>query len=347
MPATPRCYGSPGLRLIVLPLAALLIFSGCRKPEIKSYTAPKDEEEETRPVNSELADSLPKISWTAPAGWQELGADNMNAARFSLPGEANVMITPLPLMAGNENSLVNMWRQMLALPLLGEKEAAEALTDVTIGGAAGKLFEVAGAREEGGEMKIITAFLHRDSRSWFFKLQGAPAAVEAQRAAFLEFLKTIKFDAAAAPGSSPPPSSAPPAATASEVPGTPPSEWTALSPGPAQAAKFSVPDKDGAKAGVTVSIFPNDTGGNVANVRRWRGQLKLADIDDAAIAALIKPLPGGPENAVMVELQNEGRALTGAIVPRGGQWYFYKLMGDAPAVAAARESFLNYCKAGS
>jgi hypothetical protein len=346
MPATPRCSGSPGLRLIPFPLAALLIFSGCRKPEIKSYTAPKDEEE-TRPVSSELAEGLPKISWTAPAGWTELGADNMNAARFSLPGEANVMVTPLPLMAGNEDSLVNMWRQMLALPLLGEKEAVEALTDVAIGGASGKLFEVAGARQEGNEMRIVTAFLHRDSRSWFFKLQGEPAAVDAQRAAFLEFLKTVKFDAAAVPASSPPPSAAPTDATASEVPGKPPAEWKAQAPGPMQDAKFSLPEKDGAKAELTVSSFPSDTGGNVANVRRWRGQLGLTDTDDAAIAALIKPLPGGPEGAVMVELENEGRALTGAIVPRGGKWFFYKLMGGTPAVAAAREAFLNYCKAGS
>lgn len=347
MPATPRCSGSPCLRLIPLPLAALLIFSGCRKPEIKSYTAPKDEEEEARPVSSELAEGLPKISWTAPAGWTELGADNMNAARFSLPGEANVMVTPLPLMAGNEDSLVNMWRQMLALPLLGEKEAAEALTDVAIGGTSGKLFEVAGARQEGGEMKIVTAFLHRDSRSWFFKLQGAPASVDAQRAAFLEFLKTVKFDAAAAPASAPPPSGAPPAASNSEVPGTPPSEWTAQAPGPLQEAKFSVPDKEGAKADVTVSIFSSDTGGNVANVKRWRGQLGLPEADDAAVAALIKPLPGGPEGAVMVELEKDGQSLTGAIVPRGGSWYFYKLKGGTPAVSAAREAFLNYCKAGS
>ena len=77
-------------------------------------------------------------------------------------------------------------------------------------------------------------------------------------------------------------------------------------------------------------------------------QLELPDADDAAIAALIKPLPGGPEGAIMTELTNEGkgRALTGAIVPRGGRWYFYKLFGGAAAVAASREAFINYCKAG-
>ena len=118
-------------------------------------------------------------------------------------------------------------------------------------------------------------------------------------------------------------------------------------PGAMQAAKFAVPGKDGAKADVTVSIFPFDTGGALSNVLRWRGQLGLAAADEALVKESIKILTGGPEGSVFVELENSGRALTGAIVPRGGQWYFYKLMGDAAAVAATRQEFLNYCIAGS
>jgi hypothetical protein len=112
-----------------------------------------------------------------------------------------------------------------------------------------------------------------------------------------------------------------------------------------QVAKFTVPEKDGAKAEVTVSIFPNDTGGTVANVRRWRGQIGLPDTDDAAIQASTKPLEGAPPGAFVVELENAGRALTGAVVPRNGSWYFYKLMGGTAAVTAARDSFVAFAKA--
>ena len=34
----------------------------------------------------------------------------------------------------------------------------------------------------------------------------------------------------------------------------------------------------------------------------------------------------------------------GAIVPRDGQWWFVKLLGDTPAVAAAREAFAAFAK---
>jgi len=65
---------------------------------------------------------------------------------------------------------------------------------------------------------------------------------------------------------------------------------------------------------------------------------------DAEIQSSMKPLEG-MEGAIIVDLENAGRAMTGAIVPRGGQYYFYKLMGGPPAVSAAREAFVGYVKA--
>jgi hypothetical protein len=34
--------------------------------------------------------------------------------------------------------------------------------------------------------------------------------------------------------------------------------------------------------------------------------------------------------------------MLGAIVPRGERWWFYKMLGDASAVAAAREDFVRF-----
>jgi hypothetical protein len=215
---------------------------------------------------------------------------------------------------------------------------------VELAGGKGSVFDVTG-KGESGDYKVMTAFVHRETRTWFFKLQGPPAAVDAQKPAFMEFLKSIKFEAGAAPAPAPPSPSTPP--SASSVPGTPPAEWTPLAAGAMQAAKFAVAGKDGAKAEVTVSIFPSDTGGAASNVARWRGQIGLPPADEAALKESIKPVAGAPEGSVSVDLENNGRALIGAIVPRGGKWYFYKLMGDSAAVSAAREAFITYCKAGS
>ena len=100
----------------------------------------------------------------------------------------------------------NIQAQLSAANMLRDQgrpeEAAKALSEIDLAGGKGNLFEVSGKRGT-DPMKIVTAFVHRDARSWFFKLQGSPAAVDSQKAAYLEFLRSVKFDApAAAPNAS-------------------------------------------------------------------------------------------------------------------------------------------------
>jgi hypothetical protein len=123
-----------------------------------------------------------------------------------------------------------------------------------------------------------------------------------------------------------------------------PDSWHVLPAGQMQVAKFAVPDKDGAKAEVSVSVFPSDTGGTLANVNRWRRQIGLGEIDEAGLKSCTNELSAAP-GAVLVNLTNDKRQLLGAIVPRDGKWWFYKLLGDAPAVAAAQADFVQFVSA--
>ena len=169
----------------------------------------------------------------------------------------------------------------------------------------------------------------------FFKIQGDDAEVVQQRASFLEFMKTVRLGAGAPNVSG---------KTAATKETSYPAGWEPLVPGPMQVAKFSVPAQNGAKAEVAVSIFPTDTGGVVANVKRWRAQMDMPEVDDDAARAAAQPLEGAPEGAMLIALQNQSRALIGAIVPRDGRWFFYKMSGDTAAVSAARAAFVEFAK---
>ena len=324
--------------LCALPLAFAL--SGCERKLPRVYEAPKDhpfvppktaEEPAPAPAPEMRKEQWrPALAWTLPAGWADVGPDGINVARFAA-GDASVAITVLPLMAGNEVMLVNMWRNGREQKPLTDAEALKMLKDVPVAGGAGQMLEFVNEKE-GKTERFVVAFTHRPEGSLFFKIQGPDAAVTAQKPVFFEFLKSVKISDGAAPA---------PAAE-SGWPGEIPAGWTEVAPGPMQQAKFSVPEKDGAKADVMVSVFPSATGGTVENVKRWRNQLKLAAIPDEEIAKLAKPLAGAPEGSIIVDLKNEARALTGAIVVRDGRWWFVKLLGDAPAVAAAREAFVTF-----
>ena len=344
----------------LLPLAALVLVAvpACRKAEIRTYVAPRDKEvmraaagaaEGGAPGEQPAAEraALPAVTWVLPSGWTDLGSDGgMNVGQFKV-GEVMINITPLASMEGQENMLVNMWRNVLGQPAFSEAEATAALQETEIAGGKGRFFDLS-AERGGSPVRIVTAFLHREGRSWFFKLQGPPDAVGAQLEAFKGFLKTVKFGAAGAakvetPAAVPEQPAAVPAAEGGEsaVPGKVPEGWSVVAAGAMQVAKYSV----AGGAEVAVSVFPSDTGGLAANVLRWRRQMGLPEVGAEEAAGAAKPIEGGPEGAVVVDLENGEKALSGAIMPRGGRWFFYKLTGPTAAVNAARETFVNFAKA--
>ena len=343
-----------GLPRVVLCLVLGAVAPACRRAEITSYVAPRDPSPDSAPAPSgpdadeeprpAAGENLPKLGWVLPDGWQDMGGDGrMNLARFQA-GSASVNVTPLSGMEGQESMLVNMWRSVLGQSALSDAEAAAALVEVEIAGEKGRLFDLS-AERQGEPVRIVTAFLHRDGRTWFFKLQGTPAEVEPQLDAFRAFIKSVRFEAAGSPAGNPPSAgTTPPPAPSDAVPGALPTGWKPLAAGPMQAAKFSAGD---AGAEVAVSIFPDITGGITANVQRWRGQLGLPEATEAELKAAAVPLPGAPEGSVVVDLVNGERALTGAIVPRGGRFFFYKLTGNPAAVQAARAAFIAFASAQS
>ena len=351
----------------VAGIICAVALTGCHREEIKSYEVPKETAAPVAPAtpmagtpnpHAVMPAAAPKVTWgKLPDGWTEAGPGQMSAVSFNIAGEgeqkATLAITPLRGMVGKEGPIVNMWRQQVGQSELSPEEAAKQLSSVDIGDGTGKMFDVTGKADSGAPMRIVTAMQHRGDTSWFFKLAGSDALVQAQKAAFVAFLKTIKISEApagapalAAPGGMPAMGSgpAPGAVPASASDWKIPAGWNSVAPGAMQAAKFSVPDKDGGKADVMVSIFPSATGSTLMNVNRWRGQIGLAPVAEAELTSLVKTFDEKIPNSEVVDMANQGRRLVGAIVPRDGQWFFFKLLGDDAAVAAQKETFLAFVK---
>jgi hypothetical protein len=344
----------PVSRFALVGLAAVGL-AGCKKPTVQVYLAPRDTPPSTADAPSQAP--LPELTWSLPAGWKETGPGQMSLASFAIEdatGKASMNVTPLPNLEGREEAVVNMSREQVELGPLSAEEVAKALEPTEIAGGKGFSFEFKGTRG-GKPARTLTAVQHRGDRSWFFKLSGDDATVSAQKPAFVEFLKSIRFNEAV-PGGASNPGSDNVASSNSRATPPPPSDagmpelqwkipdaWQKLPAGQMQIAKFSVPEKDGAKAEVSVSVFPSDTGGTLANVNRWRRQIGLNEVDEAGLQSCVTGLDAAP-GAVLVTLTNEQRQMLGAIVPREGKWWFYKMLGDAPAVASAHEDFVRFVK---
>jgi hypothetical protein len=193
-------------------------------------------------------------------------------------------------------------------------------------------------------------------------MTGDADLVEQQKPVFVEFLKSLKFQAPLVSGNAvempatlPPGHPAvgdmttpAPASVAISHEGQPnwqvPAGWQEVPAGQFLVAKFNITGDGGATAAVNVSMSAGDGGGLAANVNRWRGQLGLPPISEILTTPL--DVTGGKAQLVDMNGTNpqtsQPAQLVAVIVSQAGQTWFYKLMGDAKVVAAQRAAFTQF-----
>jgi hypothetical protein len=128
-----------------------------------------------------------------------------------------------------------------------------------------------------------------------------------------------------------------------------PKGWEEAPPRPMRLVTFATPG--GCEC--YVSQLAGDGGGMAANLNRWRGQMGLAPLDDAWIAALERVTVLG-EEAPLIEMTGTYTAMSGAAQPgarflgvaaeAGGWMWFVRMTGPDEAVAAQRDAFLAFCR---
>jgi hypothetical protein len=113
------------------------------------------------------------------------------------------------------------------------------------------------------------------------------------------------------------------------------------------AAAFRVTES-GKTVEITVTPLGGDAGGLLANVNRWRGQVKLGPIDDTQLRKDVQAVTVAGQPASYVDLlgpEGAGRErMLVVVVPRGQQTWFFKMRGPADLVARQEAAFKAFMK---
>ncbi|MBI4626623.1 MAG: hypothetical protein HY736_25815 [Verrucomicrobia bacterium] len=209
----------PCTHLCALGLFPLLI-AGCRDREITSYRVPKERDAPPAAASTAHADATAatpaapsggsggamadtavataggaNLTWVAPAHWQAKPGSAMRKGTYAVTGDggaaAELAITAFPGDVGGDVANVNRWRGQIQLPPLPDAEATRSITRFDYNSLKIGFVEMAGT--SGGQPTRITgAIVPYQGATWFFKFLGPDALVAKEKAAFLEFLKTIK-----------------------------------------------------------------------------------------------------------------------------------------------------------
>lgn len=129
---------------------------------------------------------------------------------------------------------------------------------------------------------------------------------------------------------------------------TVPAGWSAGPERPMRKATLLIPGEGGGPgAELSVTAFPGDVGGNLANVNRWRQQLALPAIGEAELGSALQHLDVGALHVDYVELAGTAtpaQRVLGAIVPYAGATWFFKLSGPDAVVTHEKETFLAFLR---
>ncbi len=196
------------IRVLPLLVAPGLFVAGCKDRRIESYVIQK----ETRPAatapsgvgreshadaQSDIAvpDAAAPLAWTAPEHWKPKPASPMRRASFDVPVDsgpaADFSISSFGGAAGGVLNNVNRWRAQLGLAPLAEAQLAANVEVVAANGLSFTVVDLAG-QAGGAPVRMLAAIAEFGGDTWFFKLTGPDAGVAREKAAFLEFLHTIK-----------------------------------------------------------------------------------------------------------------------------------------------------------
>jgi hypothetical protein len=325
---------------------------GCNDEEIRTYRVAGDE-----PPAAAIADPAARnhaepalaggsgaLRWEVPGGWQVGTPGEFQTALYVLPGGAKVAVSSLPGDAGGEAANVNRWRRQIGLPAVedvgGESLAAEGA------GISAKWFELKGETDS-----ILAAILSLPDATWFFKLTAPTAGMDANRQAFMTLLGSIHMESAtSAPVAAP---VAPPAASAPAADGKPqialeiPTGWVKSQGSGMRVASFSIPGEGVPDGDVSVIPLAGESGSTLANVNRWRAQLRLPALASEEDPALGTTASGAAGEVLITHMVSEeaildgGRkgAISSAILKSGSHTWFFKLTGEAELVARHRAAF--------
>ena len=136
-----------------------------------------------------------------------------------------------------------------------------------------------------------------------------------------------------------------PTASGAELTWTAPATWTAKPAGAMRKGSYAIKGDDG-EADLSITAFPGSTGGLLANLNRWRGQVGLVPLAESELETNTVHVHVGELHVTVADFvgtaSGKPTRILGAVIPHGSDTWFFKLMGPDVLVAREKPAFLEF-----
>ena len=324
----------PCLRLCIIGLCITLLLSCGDEAEIRSYEIP-----------SEYTGAV--VAWELPEDWGENpDLSGPMSGSFHVKTEAGPTgrIGVMPFRESVSSvDVANMFGMELGYPTF-DKVKLEEISEVKI--IDGREFEWIRLTERGLEksLRTILLALHRnEDETWLFPFIGDRDLINGQEKNFESFLASTTLRAGETEIRAKAPSPPPPTHNQHDTPTWEiPPHWVQTSASSMRLASYEVTDSNGSKLDFSVTSFPGDVGGTLANVNRWLGQIGIAPVEEAGLDKYISPIIVDEMDAQLVVAEGDKDALYAVILMVEDKSWFFKITGNRELAKVEKSNFLSF-----
>jgi hypothetical protein len=353
-------HRKPALMLVICA-GAFLVTVGCNDhSKITVYRVPKETKPQMADQVSAGGDAAAIVRWKAPSGWEEQPATGFRKGSFIVRDPngrtADISVVSFPESAGGLLANVNRWRAQLKLAPVNEID--QSITPLSVNGH--QIFFVDIVSDEpvldgGLKSRVLGGILGTGGETWFFKMSGEDKLVAAQRDAFRRFLETLEIGKGVATTATSTNAPTPPSIEAPEkapLQYALPAGWQEQPLSSMRVASFKVSGQNGKEADVSVVSLPGVAGGDLANVNRWRDQLKLSPIDANALVQSAEHVKANRHDFLVADLvsespiseQHDKVRILAAILNENDRSWFVKMTGEDQLVASQKSAFVGFLR---
>ncbi len=294
----------------------------------------------------------PVVTWILPNTWIEnpdLSGPMAGSFQVKSPQGPTGRIGVMPFRESVSSlEVANMFAREIGYGNLNEKSLAPLIEKKTLGNREFEWIRLEEQSPEKSARTILLALFRQNSETWLFPFIAEKSTVDRELGNFSSFLQSTvlragqeKIKARTNPAgtqqstvaSAPPPN----------VPNWKiPTHWVAGSASSIRLASYKVIGDDGNELDFSVTSFPGDVGGLLANVNRWLGQIDMAAIDAQSLKNFVQPITIDGHEAQLVEAFSNQQAFIAAILIKGNRSWFFKISGSALLAEEERNNFSSF-----
>jgi hypothetical protein len=330
------------------------------KSEIKVYRvskAPLEEgatgQQNAMPANAPspsmpggMAPVAATSSVPTPPNWEPQPLSQMRQASFLVKGDkgavADISFVSLGSSAGNVLDNVNRWLSQIGQPPIDEQRLNQIAQRITTSIGEVTVVDLAGLPPDADPNKdgrIIAAMATTGSSTLFFKIRGNAALTESQKSEFVKWVTAVcNSQGTNRPSQSEamlPPSGNP------KIKWETPKSWAEVPASSMRYASFNAGTNEN-KIDISVVMFPGDGGSDIENVNRWRGQIGLPPMSEAAVTSQITTLKAADATFAFIDIAGANARTLAAWVRRDARVWFFKATGPSAAIEKEKPNFVKF-----